>query len=67
MSHFSYVPLRISDCEIKFTMEYLDPKKDNTCQKELLVVYWVQIHNQSLVAIVYSGLSRTPYQGETTE
>lgn len=34
----------------------IDPEKEYTCQKGLLVVNWDQIHNQNLAAIVYGCL-----------
>lgn len=35
----------------------MDPEKEYSCQKGLLVFNRAQIHNQSLAAIVYRGLS----------
>lgn len=45
--------------EIKFTVEDVDPEKEYTYQKGLLVVYRDKIHNQSLASIFYRDLSCT--------
>lgn len=39
------------------SQSYVDPKKEYTCQKGLLVVNRTQIHYQSLAAIICRGLS----------
>lgn len=36
-------------------LDLVDLEKEYTCQKELLVVNWAHIHNQSLEAGVYQG------------
>lgn len=47
------------------TLSFVYLKKDYICQR-LLVVNWAQIHNQSLGAIFYRGLSLTiVYQGKS--
>lgn len=49
--------LFITDCYLHI----VEPEKEYTCQKGIVVVNRAQIHNRNLAAIVYRGLSHTQH------
>lgn len=49
-------------------VDIVDPEKEYTCQKRLLVANWAQIYNQGLAAAVYRRpLTQASFQGKAID